>query len=576
MEAFGVEQQIKSTLNRRVDLPSGGYLIFDYAEAFTVIDVNTGRYVGSRSKKSGGRLEDTITKNNLEAVKEVVRQLRLRDIGGIIVIDFIDMASPKNRAAVEKALGEELERDRTKTYVVEISPLGLVEMTRQNVTDGPREVMTKKCPTCGGDGIVVSEHTAAVDIERRLRSLVTPGSRDKAFKVEVAAKVANLVVGPGGSRLRELEETTKRRFFLAGKEGEHLDHFRVLDQGTLEKVAPKLPFDVGAEIEVKLGEIDKYDAHAGAGKVENVDVIVGDAAKLVGKKVKVRVTVVTEDTAWAELLTPVEPADEPLTAEAEAEKPTRAKRPSSRKKSDDAAIVDGDAEELDDEYEDEADEVDVAEDAVGEAPEAPADGDAPLTPKKRTRRGSRGGRNRKKKTATSTGTGGAIAAASTNGGEVQEVSDTTVPEAPVETGEAEQADESPAGPVIHVPGRDLGTEDGDTPAPVKKKTRRGSRGGKNRKKKTAAAAGVGVALATADAVADQAAEPEFEPEFEPTADEATVAVEDASVEEVQAPEEPAEAPVAEEPDPEPKPEEPSQNGDGDWGYTPMSQWGIDE
>ena len=243
MEAFGVEQEIKSTLSRRVDLPSGGYLIFDYAEAFTVIDVNTGRFVGSRSKKSGGRLEDTITKNNLEAVKEVVRQLRLRDIGGIIVIDFIDMASPKNRAAVEKALGEELERDRTKTYVVEISPLGLVEMTRQNVTDGPREVMTKKCPTCGGDGIVVSEHTAAVDVERRLRSLVTPGSRDKAFKVEVAAKVAWLVVGPGGSRLRELEETTKRRFFLVGAEGEHLDHFRVLDQGTLEKVAPKLPVD---------------------------------------------------------------------------------------------------------------------------------------------------------------------------------------------------------------------------------------------------------------------------------------------------------------------------------------------
>ncbi|HEV8460243.1 MAG TPA: Rne/Rng family ribonuclease, partial [Gaiellaceae bacterium] len=249
MEAFGVEQEIKSTLSRRVDLPSGGYLIFDYAEAFTVIDVNTGRFVGSRSKKSGARLEDTITKNNLEAVKEVVRQLRLRDIGGIIVIDFIDMASPKNRAAVEKALGEELERDRTKTYVVEISPLGLVEMTRQNVTDGPREVMTKKCPTCGGDGIVVSEHTAAVDIERRLRGLVTPGSRAKAFKVEVAAKIAWLVAGPGGSRIRELEETTKRRFFLVGVEGEHLDHFRVLDQGTLEKVAPALPLDAGAEVD---------------------------------------------------------------------------------------------------------------------------------------------------------------------------------------------------------------------------------------------------------------------------------------------------------------------------------------
>ena len=117
-ESYGVDAEIRSTLSRRVDLPSGGYLVFDYAEAFTVIDVNTGRFVGSRSRSSSARLEDTITKNNLEAVKEVVRQLRLRDVGGIIVIDFIDMANPKNRAAVEEALRNELERDRTKTYVV--------------------------------------------------------------------------------------------------------------------------------------------------------------------------------------------------------------------------------------------------------------------------------------------------------------------------------------------------------------------------------------------------------------------------------------------------------------------------
>ena len=149
-ERFGVENEIASTLDRRVDLPSGGYLIFDYAEAFTVVDVNTGRFVGSRSKSSTQRLEDTATKNNLEAVKEVVRQLRLRDIGGIIVIDFIDMANPKNRQAVEDAFRTELERDRTKTYVVEISPLGLVEMTRQNVTDGPREIMTRAVPDLRG------------------------------------------------------------------------------------------------------------------------------------------------------------------------------------------------------------------------------------------------------------------------------------------------------------------------------------------------------------------------------------------------------------------------------------------
>jgi ribonuclease G len=498
MEAFGVEQEIKSTLNRRVDLPSGGYLIFDYAEAFTVIDVNTGRFVGSRSKKSGARLEDTITKNNLEAVKEVVRQLRLRDIGGIIVIDFIDMASPKNRGAVEKALGEELERDRTKTYVVEISPLGLVEMTRQNVTDGPREVMTKKCPTCGGDGIIVSEHTAAIDIERRLRGLVTPGSRAKAFKVEVSARIAWLVAGSGGSRLRELEETTKRRFFLVGAEGEHFDHFRVLDQGTLEKVAPSLPLDVGAEVDVKLAEIGLHDPHAGVGKVGDIDVVVGGAAPLVGKKVKARVAAVTDGLVWAELLTPAGELDEPLTAEAEAEKPTRAKRSTATK------VVEEEPEIVEEEPTEE-----------GEEPAAAA--------KKKTRRGSRGGRNRKKKTTT----------AATNGA----------------TAPAEQVpgteEETPVAPVIHVPDRDLGaveatpeapaaeapSENGDgegpTAAPPKKKTRRGSRGGKNRKKKTATAA-AGAATATVEV--------EAEPDVQPS----------------------------------------NQDDERDWGYTPMSEWGLDD
>ena len=240
MEAFGVEQEIRSTLSRRVDLPSGGYLIFDYAEAFTVIDVNTGRFVGSRSKKSGARLEDTITKNNLEAVKEVVRQLRLRDIGGIIVIDFIDMASPKNRAAVEEALGAELERDRTKTYVVEISPLGLVEMTRQNVTDGPREVMTKKCPTCGGDGIVVSEHTAAVDIERRLRMLVD--ARLAREGVQGRGRRRRSRASSSAPAARACASSRRRRSAASSSSARtdvHLDHFRVLEQGTLEKVAPE-------------------------------------------------------------------------------------------------------------------------------------------------------------------------------------------------------------------------------------------------------------------------------------------------------------------------------------------------
>src|SRR5271168_298388 len=146
-EAYRVDKAIEGVLSRRVDLPSGGYLIIDYAEALTVIDVNSGSFIG---RGKGAALEDTITRTNLEAAEEVVNQLRLRDIGGIIVIDFIDMARARNRDAVMKTLRKTLDEDRTKTFTAEISKLGLVEMTRQNVTDGVREIMSRPCPTCDG------------------------------------------------------------------------------------------------------------------------------------------------------------------------------------------------------------------------------------------------------------------------------------------------------------------------------------------------------------------------------------------------------------------------------------------
>ena len=163
-EAYDVDKEIEGLISKRVDLPSGGYLMIDYAEALTVIDVNSGSFVG-RGKQA--RLEDTITKTNLEAAEEVVRQLRLRDIGGIIVIDFIDMARARNRDAVLKTLRKSLEEDRTKTFTAEISKLGLVEMTRQNVTEGVREILTRPCPTCDGDGVIKSEETIAIEFERR-------------------------------------------------------------------------------------------------------------------------------------------------------------------------------------------------------------------------------------------------------------------------------------------------------------------------------------------------------------------------------------------------------------------------
>jgi ribonuclease G len=461
MEAYGVDAQIKSTLSRRVDLPSGGYLIFDYAEAFTVIDVNTGRFVGSRSRSSGARLEDTITKNNLEAVKEVVRQLRLRDIGGIIVIDFIDMANPKNRATVEEALRTELERDRTKTYVVEISPLGLVEMTRQNVTDGPREVMTKKCPTCGGDGIVLSDTSAAVEIERRLRALAS-GSRNQAYRVEVAAKIASLLIGPGASRLVELEKQTRRRFYLQGKEETHLDHFVILAEGKREDMAPAAPVTEGATAAVQLVEVGLHDPEAGVGKVEGFDVSVAGAAKMVGKKVNVQIERVLASAAYATLVGKASDVEEPITAEGEAEKPTR-RAPAKRAEAEAEVEV--------------VEAVEEVEAQPGEAEEAPK-------PKRKTRRGSRGGRGRKK-TASSP-------AAAGNGS-------------------------PPVAAKIHVPDPDLGepaeaveepSEDGAEPAKPKKKTRRGTRGGRGRKKKSTASASA--AVAAAEPEAEEAPAPDWE------------------------------------------------------------------
>jgi ribonuclease G len=558
-ERFGVEKEIASTLDRRVDLPSGGYLVFDYAEAFTVVDVNTGSFVGSRSKSSTQRLEDTIVKNNLEAVKEVVRQLRLRDIGGIIVIDFIDMANPKNRQAVEDAFRTELERDRTKTYVVEISPLGLVEMTRQKVTEGPREVMTRKCPTCAGDGIVVSEATVALEIERRLKALAVAGagSRVQAYRVAVHPRTLALLAGGGGGRLAALEEATRRRFFLVPAEGHvHLDHFEVLAEGKRDDLVPSAPVAEGDQLELKLVELALHDATAAVGKVDGIDVVVADAAKLVGKKATVTVGRVLEGQAFATLVA-AEPAAAPITFESEAEKPTRAP---ARRKTDDAAPDEAAVEESG-VAEPDADaaappEADGAETETEDAEAAPA--------KKRARRGSRGGK-RRKKPATSGAEADSEAEAEAEGqpelaqGAASEDAAPSAPPKPrkrkpkihvpegdgAAPGEPDAREDVPAETAAEAPAGDADAEGrpdvGEPPTPgagaPRKRTRRGSRGGKNRRKRAAAANGDGAAAAAAEepGAADTAAE------------------------------EPASVPVATAPEPG------NGEGEGD-GYVPMSEW----
>ena len=246
-ERMGVEEAFRSVLSRRVDLPSGGYLMIDYAEALTVIDINTGSFTG----RGKGRLEDTITKVNVEAAEEVVRQLRLRDIGGIIVIDFIDMARARNRDQVLKTLRKALDEDKTKSYVVEVSPLGLVEMTRQNVTDGVREILTKRCPTCDGEGVVESEETVAIEVVRRLRDVVEEPAEPEAFLIRVNPKVAAELLRED-SGLHELEEESGKHFHFEGGDALSLDTFEVVERGTRAEIEERaLPFQVGDEVLVR-------------------------------------------------------------------------------------------------------------------------------------------------------------------------------------------------------------------------------------------------------------------------------------------------------------------------------------
>src|SRR2546423_1569803 len=151
-----LDEQLLKALDRKVFLPSGGSLVIDRTEAMTVVDVNTGKYTGA-----GGNLEETVTRNNLEAAEEIVRQLRLRDLGGIVVIDFIDMVLESNRELVLRRLTECLGRDRTRHQVAEVTSLGLVQMTRKRVGQGLLEAFSEPCEHCNGRGVIV--HTEPVD-----------------------------------------------------------------------------------------------------------------------------------------------------------------------------------------------------------------------------------------------------------------------------------------------------------------------------------------------------------------------------------------------------------------------------
>lgn len=310
-EKWEIEKAIQSTLGHRIDLPSGGYLIIDYTEALTVIDVNSGSFTG----RGKGGLEETITKVNTEAAIEVVRQLRLRDIGGIIVIDFIDMAKGKNRDKVLGTLRTALDADKSKSYLVEISPLGLVEMTRQNITDGVREILTVKCPTCEGEGVVLSAETVALEGLRKMAEIAREHPDDEAFLIRVHPKVA-ILLNDSDSGLLELEEETGKRFHFEGGEALSIDNFELIESGGRTGIEERaLPFRPGEEVFVKVEEPHMYNADDAIARIDSYIISITGAAREVGERKMVRIESVERASAVASLL-----PDENQPAEAKSKK----------------------------------------------------------------------------------------------------------------------------------------------------------------------------------------------------------------------------------------------------------------
>jgi ribonuclease G len=220
-EARGIEKEIEKAIRRRVWLKSGGYLVIDHTEALVSIDVNTGKYVGKRD------LEETILKINLEAVGEIVRQIRLRDLGGIIIIDFIDMDREEHRGQVFRALTRALGDDKSRTNVLEISELGLVEMTRKRVRQSLHSLLMQSCPTCKGTGVVKSAPALTAEIYRKIQVAVRDISGQEVL-IRVNPDLSAYLQEEESEGLEILQRRIQRKVTVQGVQGLHKDEYEII------------------------------------------------------------------------------------------------------------------------------------------------------------------------------------------------------------------------------------------------------------------------------------------------------------------------------------------------------------
>ena len=247
-EFYGIDQEIENALSRKVWLESGGYLIIDRTEALWAIDVNTGKYIGKTAS-----LADTILKTNLEAVREICRQLRLRDIGGIIIVDFIDMESASDRRRLLSEVVEELKKDRTRTHLVGMTELGLVQLTRKREGKDLDLVLREECPYCTGRGRLLSPGTVALRIRRDILKRTATEDAEAVF-VEMHPRVGKDFLGQDGEDLQALEQHLECAVYVKVSEDFHQEDY-VIELGRRKDMARKIEkLTMGQKAEVYLEE----------------------------------------------------------------------------------------------------------------------------------------------------------------------------------------------------------------------------------------------------------------------------------------------------------------------------------
>jgi ribonuclease G len=220
MEKYNVEKEIARTFQKNVYLKSGGYIVIEQTEGLVAIDVNTGKFTGTRN------LEETVFKTNMEAAQEVARQLRLRDVGGIVIIDFIDMERGENRRQLIRSFKEAVKRDRAKTNILQISDLGLVEMTRQRLRPSLESAMHQTCPYCEGKGMVKSPTTMAIQTIKDLRRALAQ-THGRVVNAYVHATVAERLLNQEKRALQHVEHQTKSRIFIFSEPGTHIEDVNI-------------------------------------------------------------------------------------------------------------------------------------------------------------------------------------------------------------------------------------------------------------------------------------------------------------------------------------------------------------